>query len=77
MSGYLALLKRSARRANEYPVYIAGEFSGTEYISGHYQVVKLPRINHKRFMPKPKLLTPKQHIEKARKELEAMLRSKQ
>lgn len=80
MSGYLALLKRSARRANEYPVYIAGEFNGTEYISGHYQVVKLPRIKAKYYppkppKPKPKPLTREQHIAAAKKELEEMLRS--
>ena len=79
MSGYLKLLKRSARRADEYTVYIAGENKGGEYISGHYQVVKLPRIKPKRYLPKPKPkpLTREQHIEAAKKELEEMLRNKQ
>ena len=81
MSGYLRLLKRSAMRADEYSVYIAGENKDGEYISGHYQVVKLPRIKQKRYppkppKPKPKPLTREQHIEAAKKELEEMLRSK-
>ena len=77
MSGYLRLLKRSAKRANEYTVCIAGENKDGEYISGRYQVVKLPRIKPKRYPPKPpKPLTREQHIAAAKKELEEMLRSK-
>lgn len=80
MSGYLKLLKRSAKRADVYTVYIAGEFNGGEYISGHYQTIKLPRIKSKRYppkppKPKPKPLTREQHIQAAKKELEEMLRN--